>query len=84
VSEGRLREELSVAEHAQRLLDDPLLRATLDGWEQSLLSEWADCADPGRRNDIWQEHRAVRRFRGKLAERVATGKMAAQQLAELN
>lgn len=77
-----LKNDVSRAEHAQRLVDDELLNAALDAIEQEVIRAWGDSrqADKDEKEALWQLYKTSQKFRAILIGHIETGKLAALNL----
>lgn len=55
------------AEHAQRLLNDPLLADLLNAREREIYSDWSNTDDLEKREALWQQCQAIRWLAQSLA-----------------
>lgn len=67
------------AEHAKRLLDDPILGEAFAEIRAELLHDWENTPDNAteRREGTWRTLKAIDRLQGKLRSIVDNGKIAA-------
>lgn len=73
------------AEHAKRLLDDPMLSEAFDTIERECIAAWkaAPARDTDGREKLWLTVKAVNRIREELSGIIETGKVSAHNLAEI-
>jgi hypothetical protein len=67
---------------AERLLNDPLMIEAFESIERSIMEEWKACRWPRRRDRLWTELKLLSRVKGHLAQTIASGKLAKQQLGK--
>lgn len=74
--------EIDRAEHAQRLLNDQLLKDALAAIKAEVVKAWVDC--PARDKDgkeaLWQLAKTADKFEALLKGYVETGKLASANL----
>ena len=75
-------EQQTRGQRAQELLDNELLRETLDAIEAEVVAQWGDC--PARDKDgkeaLWQLYKTAQKFRATLYGYVQTGKLATENM----
>ena len=58
---------------SKELLDNPLLKETLEIIESALIDQWKDSNDSKVREEVWYTLAGLRRFRGVLEIAVQNG-----------
>ena len=78
-------EAIKRSNHAQNLLQDPLLNEVLDRMEHSFIEEWAKSAetDTAYREKLWGLHKLVKELRVQLNIVMQSGKVEKAQLEKL-
>lgn len=76
------QEEINRAEHAQRLLDDTLLQATLAAIKSEVVKAWVECPqrDEEGKEALWQLMKTADKFEGMLWGYINTGSLAINNL----
>lgn len=66
-------------ERARQLMDDPLLKESLDSIEREILDQWEACPvrDIEGRELLWRYFKTAKKFRGILEGTMQNGKIAA-------
>lgn len=74
--------DVNRAEHAQRLLDDDLLRAALDAIKAEVVRAWVDTAQAKKddKEALWQLMKTADKFEFLLLGYIETGKLAKANL----
>ena len=74
------QEQLNRAEHAKRLLEDPLLSEALDIIEKEVILQWEACParDTEGREELWKYYKTAKKFKGILHGLIDSGKLSAQ------
>lgn len=77
-----MQSEINRAEHAQRLLDDELLRSALDAIKAEVVRTWVDCpqAEKDAKEALWQLMKTTDKFEFLLLGYIETGKLAKANL----
>lgn len=67
------------AEHAARILDDPLVKEALDLIEREIVEQWEACPvrDLEGRELLWRFMKTASKFRGILKGAIESGKLDA-------
>jgi hypothetical protein len=75
-------DEVERGRRAQELLDNELLKESLDAIERDVFEMWANAPalQTSEREALWQHIRACRNFRAVLTGYINTGKLAADTL----
>lgn len=85
IDESQLRKEMSIGTRVAEILADETVLAVFAKMEADEIQRWRDCEDASKASDsrAWDRLNALDSFRHELQSIVTTGKMAAQQLAEV-
>lgn len=79
----KLEMEQARAVHAERVLSDPLIAEAFEALERAHIDRWKHETDAEKRERVWLSYQLLGKFKGYFQEMVATGKMAAQTLGDL-
>ncbi len=82
MNERNLEADIARAEHAQRLLNDELLAASLKAIKDEVTRVWIDCPqrDKDGKEALWQLMKTADKFESMLKGHIETGKLAAANL----
>lgn len=85
IDESQLRKEMNIGVRVAEILEDETIVAVFAKMEADAIQHWRDCEDASKASDsrAWDRLHALDSFRQELQSFVTTGKMAAQQLAEV-
>ena len=74
------QEQLNRAEHAKRLLEDPILSEALDIIEKEVIAQWeaVPVRDTEGREELWKLYKTSKKFRGILHGLIDSGKLSAR------
>lgn len=77
--------DLSRAQRARVILEDPLVAEAFALMESKVLDAWraSDGSDHAGRERLYHYQRAIRQFRTFFAEAVTTGKFAEREIAQI-
>ena len=75
-------EKVLRGEHAQELVNNPLLKKSIAVIKQLIFEEWEEATEEEVRNELWRQQRAVTSFEGVLLGYIQTGKVARKQLLD--
>ena len=75
-------EKVLRADHAQTLVNNPLLKKTIAVIKQMIFEEWEEATDEAVRDELWRQQRAVTSFEGVLLGYIQTGEIARKQLLQ--
>lgn len=72
------QEQLNRAEHAKRLLEDPILSEALDIIEKEVIAQWeaVPVRDSEGREELWKFYKTAKKFRGILHGLIDSGKLS--------
>jgi hypothetical protein len=77
---GKLRHEVSVGLEISALLNNTIVKSTLDGLLHGVQNEWLGETNREARELLWQRALGLQEFIGVLKSLIDTGKMAHSQL----
>lgn len=74
------------AEHAQTLIDNPLLKKSIQAIKNEIIMKWENSPPetPDNREYLWHLQQAVIAFENVLFGYIQTGKIAREQLQQKN
>lgn len=69
------------AEHAARLLNDPLMKEALESLELEIIAQWDVCPvrDVEARETLWRFYKTAKKFQSVFIGAIQSGKIAALQ-----
>lgn len=77
---GRLRFEINRGTEVAALLNNEIVRKTVNGILHGIQNEWLREVNPQQRELMWQQAQGVQKFVASLGSIIDTGKMATYQL----
>lgn len=77
---SRLKREVQVGMEISALVNNELVKETLDGLLHGIQNEWLGEPNQEARELLWQRALGLQEFIGKLSSLINSGKMAAHQL----
>jgi hypothetical protein len=82
MNDRALMADIDRAEHASRLLNDQLLKDTLDTIKNEVVRMWVECParDAEGKEALWQLMKTADKFESLLRGYVETGKLATSNL----
>jgi hypothetical protein len=82
--EAKLHQEVSRAERARELLEDPMMLEAMESLRAQYLAAWENspARDPEAREKIWTYLKALDKVKGHLLEVMETGMLAREQLTQ--
>lgn len=78
----KLREAINAAEHAQRVLNDPVLTDAWAGVESDIITLWRESSsdDVDGREALYREWHGLKAVKARLERAIAAGKLAEKEL----
>lgn len=87
VDENKLRRDSAKADHAQRLLDDLLLKEAFEKLEKEYFEAWRNTgtaeAETNKRERLWQAINLLGKIKDELKKVIANGKVAKAHIAAI-
>lgn len=80
---GMRKREVQVAERISALVNDEIIKETLDGLLHGAQNEWLTTLDRDQRDQLWLKVQGLTVFIESLRQLIESGRMAAIQLKTL-